>query len=89
MAAFSKRHYIAIADTIADLQTDQTLFTRSELARLVVALVKRFTADNQAFDADRFVVACGFPSVQIAGLLVTPGRKRTPIRKVRGTDNAD
>jgi hypothetical protein len=48
-AAFSRQHYVAIADAISGGPTE---------SEIIDALCALFTEDNPRFDRDRFLAAC-------------------------------
>jgi hypothetical protein len=63
---FSKRHYIAIADVIAELRLElanphscQAAFTFADYAAFTRALASAFERDNPHFNRSRFLAACG------------------------------
>lgn len=67
MAKFSKKHYEVIADHIrmgkinADREHGETGWPKFDaLNQLAKELCFSFQVDNPAFDADRFMEACGF-----------------------------
>jgi hypothetical protein len=62
MSKFSKKHYVAIAKAIA-------VTPDSKRNGVVAALVALFTADNPAFEAERFTAACAFDGVGAADRL--------------------
>lgn len=52
---FNKRHYSFIADTIKEHRAEaETAEQTAIINTLVWKFADRFTADNSAFDADRF-----------------------------------
>lgn len=62
MPAFQRRHYQALADTLAsvrrDALADADLFTVDTCDRFTEILVSRFRRDNPRFQPDRFREAC-------------------------------
>lgn len=87
MAQFSKRHYVTIAQLIADLKRSAStgnadVFSEATINGFAVIVADRFALDNRAFDRARFLVACGVDLAQLPA-------KRTRIRRPRSTDNAD
>ena len=60
MSKFQRRHYTAVAEILRDSATDSGyLFSREEVARIADQFARVFSADNSAFDRDRFLAAVG------------------------------
>ena len=58
----SRKHYIAIAETISSVRAECINSYEGVIAirRTTEALCQVFKEDNEAFDVQRFLVACGF-----------------------------
>lgn len=57
---FTKQHYKVIADIIKTNQRkDDTLFTMAAHLNLVKSLTEYFVKDNDMFDKQKFLKACG------------------------------
>lgn len=72
-AAFTRRHYQAIADAI---DSERARFDDDGACRFGVecaaeSLAALFAEDNPRFDRARFMVACGIEGEQVAGMPAT------------------
>ena len=66
MTTYTRKHYIAIAERIADFAAIDE--RRDEMTRYALGACVDFERDNPRFDARRFLIACGLLDDAVAML---------------------